>query len=84
MRVAVLNREDIFPEGYNSPLYSSGTTAAPDADYAPYEFESLEEVERKHILKALTQVNWHKGKACDLLKISRPTLNKKIKKYGLG
>ena len=84
MRVAVLNREDILPEGRTSPLYDSDPAQVQAGEPAPEGFESLEDVERRHILRALTHVNWHKGKACELLKISRPTLNKKINKYKIS
>ncbi|MDR3626999.1 MAG: sigma-54 dependent transcriptional regulator [Ignavibacteriaceae bacterium] len=40
---------------------------------------SLVEVEKKHILLVLKNVNWDKKEACKVLKISRPTLDKKIK-----
>lgn len=44
---------------------------------------SLAEIERNHIVEVLTGENWHYGKACDILGISRPTLRDKIKKYGI-
>ncbi|MDI6792901.1 MAG: sigma-54-dependent Fis family transcriptional regulator [bacterium] len=44
---------------------------------------SLEEMEREHILKALAYTDWNKTQTAQLLKISRPTLDKKIKTYGL-
>jgi two-component system response regulator AtoC len=42
---------------------------------------TLEEAERVHILKALELTGGHKGKACDMLGISRPTLERKLRKY---
>ncbi|MFN7132984.1 MAG: sigma-54 interaction domain-containing protein, partial [Myxococcales bacterium] len=42
---------------------------------------TLEEVERGHILKALELTRGHKGKACQMLGISRPTLERKLRKY---
>jgi len=44
---------------------------------------SLEEVEAEHIGRVLGAVNWHQGKACEILGVSRPTLRKKIRIYGL-
>jgi DNA-binding NtrC family response regulator len=44
---------------------------------------SMEEVEKQHIQAVLNNVDGHFGKACDILGISRPTLRKKIKDYGL-
>jgi two-component system response regulator AtoC len=48
----------------------------------PEHFPTLEEVERVHILKALRLNKGHKGKTCQLLGISRPTLERKLQKYG--
>ena len=55
--------------------------AAPQADDAEH-FPTLEEVEQVHILKALRLTKGHKGKTCQLLGISRPTLERKLQKYG--
>ncbi len=44
---------------------------------------SLESAEREHILKILNYANWNKSKTAKLLKISRPTLDKKIKTYNI-
>lgn len=43
----------------------------------------MEDVERQHIQAVLENVSGHFGRACDILGISRPTLRKKIKDYGL-
>jgi len=45
---------------------------------------SLEILEREHIAAILVHVRWHKGKACEILGISRPALERKIEKYGLA
>ena len=42
---------------------------------------SMKSAERKHILKVLTYTGWNKTKTANLLKISRPTLDKKISEY---
>ncbi len=44
---------------------------------------SLQEVERAHILKVLHYTNWHYGKTCEILGISRPTLRQKMRRYGI-
>jgi transcriptional regulator with PAS, ATPase and Fis domain len=43
----------------------------------------LDEAEKKHILRVLKYSKWNKSKAAKLLKISRPTLDRKIEKYDL-
>ncbi len=42
---------------------------------------SLEEMEKIHIENILKKVNFNKTKACKILKISKPTLDSKIRKY---
>ena len=45
-------------------------------------FPTLEEVEKEHILRAVKEAET-KSAACKLLAISRPTLDRKLKKYGI-
>ena len=42
----------------------------------------LDDVERKHIETVLAHVNWHQGKAAEILGISPKTLYRKIREYG--
>jgi two-component system response regulator AtoC len=44
---------------------------------------SLQEYEREYILKVLNRTEWHLGRACEALGISRPTLRQKMREYGL-
>ena len=52
--------------------------AASDGDLAP-----LREIERRHIARVLAHTEWNKRRACAILEISRPTLDRKIEEYGL-
>ena len=45
--------------------------------------QSLEEVERAHIMKVLKHTRGNYGEACKILGISRPTLRRKISEYNL-
>jgi len=47
------------------------------------ELTSLKEMERRYISHVLKQSRWNKSRASDVLGITRPTLDKKIKDYGL-
>ncbi len=49
----------------------------------PYEAVSLEEIEKRHILKTLEHTDWNKSQAAGILQIERSTLDRKIKGYGL-
>ena len=53
---------------------------APRPAYKP---ESLEEVEKRHILETLKHTDWNKSQAAAILGIERSTLDRKIKAYGL-
>jgi DNA-binding NtrC family response regulator len=61
--------------GHGMPLAPARTSNDPP--------ESLEEMERRHIDAVLHQVNWHQGRASDILGISAKTLYRKMRDYGL-
>ena len=44
---------------------------------------TLDQVEAEHIQKVLDYSGGHKGRSSQILGISRPALDRKIKKYGL-
>ncbi len=49
----------------------------------PLAQQSLEEVTKAHIKRVLDATGWHKGKACEILGISRPRLRRMINQFGL-
>jgi Nif-specific regulatory protein len=51
---------------------------------AAYRPESLDEVEKRHILATLQHTDWNKSQAAAILGIERSTLDRKIKGYGLN
>ena len=51
---------------------------------APYKPESLDDMEKRHILDTLKHTDWNKSKAATILGIERSTLDRKIEKYGLA
>jgi len=59
-------------------------TAATASEAANYYPESLEEVEKRHILETLKHTDWNKSQAATILGIERSTLDRKIKGYGLA
>lgn len=44
---------------------------------------SLEEMEKSHVAHVLEATGWHRGKACEILGVSRPRLRRIIKQYQL-
>jgi DNA-binding NtrC family response regulator len=53
-----------------------------DADEPP--MASLADVEKRHIARVLAHTHWNKRRACSLLQVSRPTLDRKIEEYALS
>ncbi len=49
----------------------------------PVTDRSLKEVEKEHISRILEANNWHRGRACEVLGVSRPRLRRMINEYGL-
>jgi len=45
---------------------------------------SLQEIEKRHIIKTLEKFNGNKSKAARILEISRSTLREKLKQYGIA
>lgn len=49
----------------------------------PLLVRSLQEIEQEHIANILEFTNYEKKRAAEILKISRPTLDKRIREYGI-
>ena len=70
------------------PVLTPDLLSLPDRPSAPTvesdgSLLSLDEVEALHIQRVLAATRGHKGHTCDILKISRPALDRKIQKYQL-
>jgi two-component system response regulator AtoC len=75
-RAVILAKGDVVLKE-NLPLEPDEKKAFSD------ELVPLEEVEKKYIQHVLTAVRGSKTRASQILQISRPTLDKKIKEFGL-
>jgi len=58
--------------------------AIPTSIQTPVEDSSLQEMEKRHILKVLEKYNGNKSKTARILNISRSTLREKLKQYGIS
>jgi len=58
---------------------SIGSPQDSSADAVP----TLLDLEREHVKRVLSATEGHKGRAADLLGVSRPRLNRLIEKFGL-
>lgn len=77
--VVLASGEILLPEHFD--LDDRPLLASHGADEPPL---SLAEAERRAIVRALHATRGHKGKTCDILQISRPTLERKLRKYELA
>ncbi|MFL5376324.1 MAG: sigma-54-dependent transcriptional regulator [Myxococcales bacterium] len=84
-RAAVLSQGDLLLEEY---LVANGQGPVKPAKMvsataAPERVPTLDELEKTHIERVFSMTKGHKGRACQILGISRPTLERKLRKYGL-
>jgi DNA-binding NtrC family response regulator len=49
----------------------------------PLTNRSLKDIEKEHISRILEANNWHRGRTCEVLGVSRPRLRRMINEYGL-
>jgi two-component system response regulator AtoC len=86
-RAAVLSQGDLLLEEHlveQKPAAARTDPPTPPAPKADDRMPTLDEVERSHVVRVWTLTGGHKGKTCQILGISRPTLERKLRKYGLG
>jgi two-component system response regulator AtoC len=86
-RAAVLSQGDMLLEEHLIEQKPTPRGVAPLPAAAPTSEErvpTLDELEKEHIGRVLTLTRGHKGRTCQLLGISRPTLERKLKKYGIS
>ncbi|MBS2024978.1 MAG: sigma-54-dependent Fis family transcriptional regulator [Deltaproteobacteria bacterium] len=84
-RAAVLSQGDVLQPEHLAETNGDARTPQPplSSDTPPGGVPTLEEVERAHVLRVYELAHRHKGKTCELLGISRPTLERKLKRYGV-
>lgn len=80
---AVLYSEDFPAEIVNYRLAEIRPVPAPEAVEGSTTPQSLEQVERQHIVRVLREVNFNKSKAADILGIDRATLYRKAHRYSI-
>ena len=82
-RAVVLAKADVLDETLlhlGAAAHDAGVLAETDPE-GP--LPTLREIERRHIARVLAHTEWNKRRACAILDISRPTLDRKIEEYGL-
>ncbi|MCX5742725.1 MAG: sigma-54 dependent transcriptional regulator [Proteobacteria bacterium] len=80
-RAVVLAKSDVLDE---TLLAIGGGATSQHAETDPEgQLPTLREIERGHVARVLRHADWNKRRACAILDISRPTLDRKIEEYGL-
>ena len=75
LRALVIAAGNVIRPEHLSIASSSRPTAAP--------LSSLEQIEREHLTRVLAATEGHKGRAAEILGVSRPRLSRLLKKYEL-
>ncbi len=80
--IALSHGDALSRDLLTSPLntLSKGNDLEPDRKLID---QSLEEIEGAHISRVLDATDWHKGRACEILGVSRPRLRRMIRHYNL-
>ncbi|MBX3162481.1 MAG: sigma-54-dependent Fis family transcriptional regulator [Deltaproteobacteria bacterium] len=74
--------ETLLPIGAAAPAGDPVAAVGAEAD-AEGALPTLREIERRHVIRVLAHTEWNKRRACAILDISRPTLDRKIEEFGL-
>jgi two-component system response regulator AtoC len=82
-RAAVLSQGDMLLEDHLIEPQAAHAQAQRIAVDGSSRVQTLDEVEREHIARVWAMTRGHKGKTCQALGISRPTLERKLRKYRL-
>jgi two-component system response regulator AtoC len=77
-RAVVLCKGDILLPEYLPDLFADRSVDRVEHHL----IKPLNEMVKEHVLRTLEFTNWHKGKACELLGISRPTLRRIMNQAG--
>jgi len=85
MKAAVMERGDTLSVDRLPPEISrvQEKQAPTSQPFSANDFRSLRELEKDHIERVLERTGWHKGKACEILDISRPKLERRIHEFNL-
>jgi transcriptional regulator with GAF, ATPase, and Fis domain len=61
------------------PTNADGSMAVREPRHLP----SLSEVEREHVIRVLSEVGWRQARASRILGITRWSLSRRLRKYGI-
>ncbi|PVZ72478.1 sigma-54-dependent transcriptional regulator [Pelagibaculum spongiae] len=79
--VALCPGDVIMPEHLS--LQSNNNPSVGSSEQRPLTELSLKDIEKEHVARILASTRWHKGKACEVLGVSRPRLQRLIVQHDL-
>ena len=82
MKATVMERGDTLTLRHLPPEIVCASRNAAEASARPDRMPTLRELERDHIRRVLESTGWHKGETCEILGISRPRLERRIREFG--
>jgi transcriptional regulator with PAS, ATPase and Fis domain len=86
MKTVALSSGDSLTRDMLPDMMSCGASSSfeqPEMSRDQLSGKSLAEVEKAHVVRVLSEVNWHKGRACEILGVSRPRLRRLIRDYDI-
>ncbi len=86
VRAAVVSKGSVLGEEDFPNLTGAGKAAKAgnDTREADKSIMTLDEIEEIHIRRVIEKIGRNKGEICEALGISRPTLERKLEKYGIS
>ncbi|NWF91732.1 MAG: sigma-54-dependent Fis family transcriptional regulator [Syntrophaceae bacterium] len=82
--VALNTPGEVILEEAIAPLLGQKLNIHQNPIYLLNKKQNLKDIEKEHILEVLNHTQWHLGKACQILGVSRPTLRHKLKAYEIS
>ncbi|WP_457676916.1 sigma-54-dependent transcriptional regulator [Thiolapillus sp.] len=83
MKGVALSHGDTFTRELLPDYIRNQGDQASATEGKPLTDRSLEDVEREHVKRILEATGWHRGRACEILGVSRPRLRRMINQYDL-
>lgn len=76
---------DLIPEEISSITSNSepGSVYSEPNENSESQLLSLDDLEKQHVIRVLQETNWHKGRACDILGVSRPRLRRMMQHFNI-
>ena len=73
---------DLIPDEISHIVQQKSQSASyAMSDNGSNQLLSLDDMERQHVIRVLTETSWHKGKACEILGVSRPRLRRMMQHF---